>query len=67
VIERGHLVHFPDRVIELFPNDADLPKLNAVSYAGAFRSWLVRILIEEALAIRQTGSRRLKGVVTVES
>jgi PAS domain S-box-containing protein len=34
VIEKGHLVHFPDRVIELFPYDADLSKLNAVSYAG---------------------------------
>jgi formate hydrogenlyase transcriptional activator len=34
VISKGHLIHFPDRVIELFPEDADLPKLNAVSYAG---------------------------------
>ena len=34
VIEKGHLVHFPDGVIELFPDDADLPRLNAVSYAG---------------------------------
>ncbi len=34
VIEKGYLVHFPDRVIELFPYDADLSKLNAVSYAG---------------------------------
>jgi PAS domain S-box-containing protein len=34
VIEKGHLVHFPDHVIELFPDDADLPKLNAISYAG---------------------------------
>ncbi len=32
--EKGYLVHFPDRVIELFPYDADLSKLNAVSYAG---------------------------------
>ena len=34
VIDRCCLVHFPDRVIELFPDDADLPRLNAVSYAG---------------------------------
>jgi PAS domain S-box-containing protein len=34
VIDRGDLVHYPDRVIDLFPDDADLPKLNAVSYAG---------------------------------
>jgi formate hydrogenlyase transcriptional activator len=34
VLERGCLVYYPDRVIELFPNDADLPRLNAVSYVG---------------------------------
>jgi PAS domain S-box-containing protein len=34
VIAKGQLVHFPNGVIELFPEDADLPKLNAVSYAG---------------------------------
>jgi PAS domain S-box-containing protein len=34
VIERGCLVYFPDRIIELFPDDADLPRLNAVSYTG---------------------------------
>jgi PAS domain S-box-containing protein len=34
VIDRGCLVHFADRVIELFPDDADLPRLNAVSYTG---------------------------------
>src|SRR6478672_6314176 len=34
VIRKGRLLHFPDRVIELFPDDADLPKLNAISYAG---------------------------------
>jgi PAS domain S-box-containing protein len=34
VIDRGCLVHFADRVIDLFPDDADLPRLNAVSYTG---------------------------------
>ncbi len=34
VIEKACLVHYPDRVIELFPADADLVKLSAVSYAG---------------------------------
>jgi PAS domain S-box-containing protein len=34
VIEQSCLVHYPDRVIELFPDDADLVTLNAVSYAG---------------------------------
>jgi PAS domain S-box-containing protein len=34
VIDRGCLVYFPEGVIELFPEDADLPRLNAVSYAG---------------------------------
>jgi PAS domain S-box-containing protein len=40
VIDRGCLVHFADRVIDLFPDDADLPRLNAVSYTGVplFRS-----------------------------
>jgi PAS domain S-box-containing protein len=34
VIEQACLVHYPDRIIELFPDDADLTTLNAVSYAG---------------------------------
>ena len=34
VIEKTCLIHYPDRVIELFPGDADLVKLSAVSYAG---------------------------------
>jgi PAS domain S-box-containing protein len=34
VIDRGCLVHYRDRIINLFPDDADLPRLNAVSYAG---------------------------------
>jgi PAS domain S-box-containing protein len=34
VIENACLVHYPERVIELFPDDPDLVKLNAVSYAG---------------------------------
>jgi PAS domain S-box-containing protein len=40
VIEEKRLVHYPDRIIELFPNDSDLTAFNAVSYAGVpfFRS-----------------------------
>ena len=34
VIEGARLVHYPERIIELFPNDPDLSALNAVSYAG---------------------------------
>jgi len=34
VIENRCLIHYPDRIIELFPDDPDLVKLNAVSYAG---------------------------------
>jgi len=34
VIEKACLIHYPERVIELFPDDQDLVKLNAVSYAG---------------------------------
>jgi formate hydrogenlyase transcriptional activator len=34
VIEDARLVHYPDRIIELFPNDPDLAAFNAVSYAG---------------------------------
>jgi len=34
VIDRKTLVHFPDRLIELFPNDPDLPVFTAVSYMG---------------------------------
>ncbi len=34
VIEKRCPVHYLDRVIELFPEDLDLVKLNAVSYAG---------------------------------
>jgi PAS domain S-box-containing protein len=34
VIETACLVYYPDRVIELFPDDPDLRALNAVSYAG---------------------------------
>ena len=33
-IKATGLVHYPERIIELFPNDADLPGLGAVSYAG---------------------------------
>ncbi|HET9803659.1 MAG TPA: sigma 54-interacting transcriptional regulator [Candidatus Acidoferrum sp.] len=35
VIEEKRLVHFPDRVVELFPNDPDLVAFNAMSYLGA--------------------------------
>ena len=34
VIESACLVHYPDRIIELFPDDPDLVSLSAVSYAG---------------------------------
>jgi PAS domain S-box-containing protein len=34
VIEKVCLIHYPERIIELFPDDPDLVKLNAVSYAG---------------------------------
>ncbi len=34
VIRTGRTVHFPDRIIELFPNDPDLVRTNAVSYRG---------------------------------
>jgi len=34
VIETQDVVHFPDRLVELFPGDPDLPELGAVSYLG---------------------------------
>jgi hypothetical protein len=34
VIERQRLIHVPDRLIELYPGDPDLPPLGAVSYMG---------------------------------
>jgi len=34
VVEEKRLIHIPERIIELFPNDADLVTLNAVSYTG---------------------------------
>ena len=34
VVEEKRLVHIPERIIELFPDDADLVTLNAVSYTG---------------------------------
>jgi len=34
VIDRCELVHIPDRVIDLFPDDPDLEPLGAVSYMG---------------------------------
>ncbi len=34
VIEQLKCIHIPENVIEIFPNDPDLPKLNAVSYLG---------------------------------
>ncbi len=34
VIDTQSLIHIPDRVIELFPDDPDLPPMNAVSYMG---------------------------------
>jgi PAS domain S-box-containing protein len=35
VIRQRDVFHVPDRVIELFPEDPDLPPLRAVSYRGA--------------------------------
>lgn len=35
VLEQGKLVHFPNRLIELFPIDNDLVEMSAVSYLGA--------------------------------
>ena len=34
VLQNSEVVHFPDRVIQLFPKDPDLPPLGAVSYMG---------------------------------
>ena len=34
VVEQARVVHYPDRIIELFPDDPDLAKLNAVSFVG---------------------------------
>ena len=34
VVERGKLLHVPDRVIELYPTDPDLAPFGAVSYIG---------------------------------
>ena len=34
VIEERRLIHVPDRVIELYPDDPDLGRLGAVSYLG---------------------------------
>ncbi|TAJ24496.1 MAG: PAS domain-containing protein, partial [Planctomycetota bacterium] len=34
VIDGARLVHLPDRLLELYPNDPDLRKANAVSYMG---------------------------------
>ena len=34
VIDTGCLVHYPERVMELFPDDPDLVTLGAVSYVG---------------------------------
>lgn len=35
VIDDVKCVHIPDKVIDLFPSDPDLPKMNAVSYLAA--------------------------------
>lgn len=34
VIEQRCMAHFPERVVDLFPADPDLPKFGAVSYMG---------------------------------
>jgi PAS domain S-box-containing protein len=33
-VESGRLVHYPDRVLELFPREEQLRQMNAVSYMG---------------------------------
>ena len=33
-IESRRLVHYPDRILELFPHEANLRRMNAVSYMG---------------------------------
>jgi len=35
VVEQARVVHYPDRIIELFPDDPDLIAFNAVSFLGA--------------------------------
>src|SRR6266404_4655305 len=35
VVEEARVVHYPERIIELFPHDPDLVALNAVSFVGA--------------------------------
>jgi PAS domain S-box-containing protein len=34
VVDQARVVHYPERIIELFPEDPDLVKLNAVSFVG---------------------------------
>lgn len=34
VVDQARIVHYPERIIELFPDDPDLVKLNAVSFVG---------------------------------
>src|SRR5215813_4347238 len=34
VVEEARVVHYPDRIIELFPDDPDLVAFNAVSFLG---------------------------------
>ena len=34
VIDTANLVHFPDKLLELFPDDADVTEIGAVSYMG---------------------------------
>lgn len=34
VLQSEHICHIPDKVVELYPNDPDLPPLGAVSYMG---------------------------------
>jgi formate hydrogenlyase transcriptional activator len=34
VIDRGNLVHFPDNLLELYPDDQDIKDIGAVSYMG---------------------------------
>jgi len=34
VVTQARIVHYPERIIDLFPDDSDLVKLNAVSFVG---------------------------------
>lgn len=35
VVEQARLIHYPDRIFEIYPNEPDIQKTGAVSYMGA--------------------------------